>query len=150
IEARRPTLLKRLSKMARRHRPVMTAAVVFLLLAVVGLTVGVVLIAQQRDRAAANADEARKQRERALANPRVALDGFDEAYISWSTRYLSRQERPGPQEREFLAELLKFYERFVEANGREPTLRLETARAYAHSAGIHDQLGNRPEAREAG
>ena len=48
IQARRPSPLDRASRWARRHRKAVAAAVAFLVTAVVGLSVGVILIAQAR------------------------------------------------------------------------------------------------------
>ena len=48
IRARRPTLLERAAKWARRHTAVVWSAVALLVLAVVGLAAGIVLIDQER------------------------------------------------------------------------------------------------------
>src|SRR5439155_2694821 len=63
IHARRPSLLARGVKWARRHRGLLAAGVGLLLLAVVGLAVGSVLIGRERDEAVRQRDAADRQRD---------------------------------------------------------------------------------------
>jgi WD40 repeat protein/predicted Ser/Thr protein kinase len=65
ILARRPTLFDRLAKWTRRHRALVTAAAAFLLLALVGLAVGLVLLLGEQAKTA-RAYGLALERERAL------------------------------------------------------------------------------------
>ncbi|MHC4472536.1 MAG: tetratricopeptide repeat protein [Planctomycetota bacterium] len=70
IQARRPGVLKRAEKWARRHRPAVVAAAAVLLLMVAGLVLGAVLLARERD-------EANRQRELAEKREREAQQVSD-------------------------------------------------------------------------
>ncbi len=65
IRARRPTLVDRLAKWCRRHRPLVLAAAVFLLLALVGSTAALVLIVREQSETA-HARDLALERERSL------------------------------------------------------------------------------------
>jgi hypothetical protein len=66
IQARRPTVLERATKWARRHRGVFTSAVAALLLTVAGLGIATLLTARAYDRERAKAQEADENFRRAL------------------------------------------------------------------------------------
>lgn len=73
IKARRPTLADRLAKWGRRHRPLVLAATVFLLLALVGLTAAILLIAHEQTETARARDLA-LERERSQRQMIYAQD----------------------------------------------------------------------------
>jgi WD40 repeat protein/serine/threonine protein kinase len=95
IQARRPTLWQRVRKWARRHRPVVrtasVAAVVILVLAVIGLAASNVAIRQEKaqtDAAKAQTEAAKKELEHTLYFQRIAL-----AEREWSANNLRRVEQ---------------------------------------------------------
>jgi eukaryotic-like serine/threonine-protein kinase len=73
IRARRPTLAERSGKWMRRHRPVVTAAALFLVLAVLGLAAGLVLLAREQAETARARDQG-LDRERELRQIVYAQD----------------------------------------------------------------------------
>jgi WD40 repeat protein len=73
IRARRPTLADRAAKWARRHQLLVTAAAVFLVLAVLGLAAALVLLAGEQAQTARARDQA-LDRERALRQVLYAQD----------------------------------------------------------------------------
>ncbi len=92
ILARPPTVLDRVSKWARRHRPVVAAAAVLLVMAVIGLSVSNVLIARERDRKQEALQregrallEARTKAEEAARNAEVAAINLGKAVSSEAT-----------------------------------------------------------------
>jgi WD40 repeat protein/serine/threonine protein kinase len=81
IQARRPRLFKRLAKWGRRHRPLVGALVVFGLLAVLGLTAGIILIDRERN--------ATLERERALRQL-LYVQNVHLAHGAWQAGDLAR------------------------------------------------------------
>src|SRR6185437_10503562 len=86
IRARRPSLLDRAAKWSRRHRGMAAAALAALVLVAVGLAVGAVLIARERDAAvrAGRLAEARFDQARAIVDRMYTqtvddLDGIPKA-----------------------------------------------------------------------
>src|SRR5262249_35121949 len=70
ILARRPTLLERAAKWSRRHRTVVTSAVVMLVLAAVGFAASTVLIAREQ----ANTEEALRRLTQEQARTKEAYE----------------------------------------------------------------------------
>jgi WD40 repeat protein/serine/threonine protein kinase len=92
IHAKPPTLRQRIGKWAQRHRPMVLVASLFLLLAVVGLTAGIILIAQERD--------ATLERERALRrllyvqNVHLAHEAWQAGDLARMSELLDRDKSP--------------------------------------------------------
>src|SRR5262249_5751263 len=63
IKAKPPSLVERLAKWSRRHTAAVWSALAVLVLAVVGLSVGLVLIGRERDRVVKVVDDLRRERE---------------------------------------------------------------------------------------
>jgi WD40 repeat protein len=72
IRARRPSPLERAAKLVRRHRAIATVTVGFLILAVIGLAVGVALLLRERSLADHNLAAARAANARAAEQERIA------------------------------------------------------------------------------
>jgi serine/threonine protein kinase len=155
IVARRPGPADRLGKWARRNRALVTSAAVVLVLAVVGLSVGMVLIARertevvrQRNAARANAHEAGAQRLRAEARSKLARRAVDEMYTEVAQKWLANEGHLTALQRQFLEKALAFYEEFAAERGDDPKVRQEAAEAAARVAEIRGQLGRHAEALE--
>jgi tetratricopeptide (TPR) repeat protein len=105
VLARRPTMLRRATKWAQRHRGLVWSAAAALFLAFVGLAIATVLIARERDRAQARFASARNVIE-------IMLDRVGDAVA---------YEQLGPTQEIVLDEALAFYSGFVagEREGRE-------------------------------
>jgi WD40 repeat protein/serine/threonine protein kinase len=100
IRARRPTLTDRLTKWCRRHRSLVVAAAVFLILAVLGLTAGMVRIEYERDRTARERDEVLK-RESLLRqmlycqDMNMAQRAWESGRLAWMRELLDRHRPAG-------------------------------------------------------
>jgi WD40 repeat protein/serine/threonine protein kinase len=101
IQARRPTLVKRLAKWGRRHRRLVAASAVVMLLAVLGLTVGIVLIARERD--------ATLERERALRRL-LYVQNVQLAHQAWQVGDLARMQDLLERDRTSAGEDLRGFE----------------------------------------
>src|SRR5262249_36563050 len=97
IRATRPTPWERLTKWARRPRPLVRAAAAGLVLAVVGLLVSTGLIWHEKEQTRAALAQARAQADRAEKNFRQALEG--------QNRLLWRLEDPRWADLEHVLEL---------------------------------------------
>ncbi len=135
IQARRPTVAERVRKWVRRHRRLVAAALAVLALAVVGLTVGTVLIWREK--------------QRAEARFRLAREAVDEMYRDVAEQWLANQ--PGMQQvqRRFLEKALRYYEEFAREKGTDLSVRSETAHAHLRVGQIRLALGPHAEAEAA-
>jgi serine/threonine protein kinase len=159
IRARRPTLLQRLRRWARRHRTiVLTAAgtaALGALLALAALGVAYALVARERDEkeaalrtARAHAAAVKQQHELAEANLRLARKAVDEIYLKWADQ-LAGVPFVEPRQRELLLTALAFYQEFAKQRSTDPAIRLGTAQAYLRVGTIQSALRQRRAAEEA-
>jgi tetratricopeptide (TPR) repeat protein len=135
IRARRPTLLERATKWSRRHRSVVVAAVVLLVVAVIGLAVGTGLIWREQARAEARSRQARR--------------AVDEMYTEVAERWLDEEPHLEEVQRRFLLSALQFYEEFAAERGTDPAVRLAQATAYRRVGDIQQKLGEHAQAEVA-
>jgi serine/threonine protein kinase len=146
ILARPPSLGQRATRWLWRHRVVAYAILAVLVLAVVGLSIGSVLLW----RANQKTQEAQKATENALAKARAkqsfARRVVDEMYTEVAEAWISRQPRLEPLQRKFLLKALDFYQQLVEETSSDPSVLWETARAYRRVADIQQHLGELAEA----
>ena len=139
IQARRPTVLDKITKWSRRHRGVVTTAVILLLVLVAALTVATIVINHERSQAAAAyARELQKSREadENFRQARRAVDFFTQ---------LSEEEladKPGLLEvRQRLLEAALAYNRdFVQQRQDDPGLRAELDASNLRVARLHSEL----------
>jgi tetratricopeptide (TPR) repeat protein len=134
IVARRPGLLDRASRWARRHRPLVAAGVAVLVLAVVVLMVSSIFIVRARDDADRSAQQARK--------------AVDEMYTEVAQNWWLQQPYMEQVQRKSLLKALAFYEEFSRERGKSAALRLETARAARRVGDIQYKLGEEAKAEE--
>jgi tetratricopeptide (TPR) repeat protein len=163
VLARRPTLWQRLAKWAKRHRGLVWAGVVMLVVLALGSTVSALLVAQQRDLAEArrkeaddarkeaedNLTEAQKERRRAEANFAKAWAVVDEYLTKVSESQLLTVPGLQPLRRDLLTSALSFYRDFLRERGDDPTLQAELAAAQLRVGKIYSELGSAREARKA-
>jgi serine/threonine protein kinase len=130
VRARRPTLLEKATKWARRHRPVVASAVAALLLTVGGLAVATVLTARAYDRERQKAREADQQRAYAEENFREARRAVDQL------ARIGEEELAGNRDLErlrgrLLEAALTYYQDFIEQHRDDPAIQreLESSRA---------------------
>lgn len=114
-----------------RRNPVvagLTSSVTLLLILVlVGLPIGMVLIARQRDEARLRTHQARQ--------------AVDKMYTQVAERWLADQPQLEPVQREFLEGALQFYEEFARAQGTDPAMRQEAGMAFSRMGAIQYKLG---------
>jgi serine/threonine protein kinase len=142
IRARRPTPAQWLRKWARRHRPLVAAAAVLLVLAVVGLAASTLLIMRERDQALVDRAEAQKQRA-------LAYQALDELYTQVTERLigddyqrLGQPEKAESAYRQAIARLDKLAGDYPEL----PHYRLELASCFLSLGNLLQTVGRRDEA----
>lgn len=125
IRARRPSLLEKATKWARRHKGTVASALIILLVLVVGMSVTTLLVARayQRER------EARVRAEKSFRRAREAVDQF--ALISEDE--LAGNPLLEGARRRLLGAALEYYKQFIEQRREDPSTRedLEVSRARA-------------------
>jgi serine/threonine protein kinase len=150
ILAVRPSIVERLSKWARRHKPILGAAMFAAMFAAVGLLFGTILIWREKEAAKAALVEARIQSERAQASAveaqtqrQRAEDNFGNALDVTMRLLLKLEDRrwnnvPGIKgmRREFNSLGINFFKQFVHEDSLAPERRLETARACLWIANV--------------
>jgi len=135
ILARRPSLVERSRKWARRHKTAMRALASVMIVVMVCLAVSNFLVGRQRDKALEGWLKARR--------------ATDKMYTDVAQKWLGHQPHLQPLQREFLQEALQFYKDFAREYGANPALRLETAVAEHRVADIQQKLGANAEAVQA-
>ncbi len=133
--ARRPTLLERMAKWARRHRMVVAVGVFVLLFASVTLATSTVLIARKER-------EVEKQRD-------GARQAVDDMYTEVAQDWLAQQASLQPMQQKFLQKALNYYQQFAGEASTDAKLRLKTAVAHRRVGEIQDKLGHYSEAESA-
>jgi hypothetical protein len=155
VLARRPGLWERAGKWARRHRPVVAAAAVLLVLSVVALTTGTILIGaeQAKTRAAYELEAAARSKE---AEARAhAEQNFQQAqrlldYIADIAAVDMAADSDLPHvRRKLLQAALSYYEDFLEQQKDNRLTREELLRGHARVAAILDAVGRPKEAQIA-
>lgn len=148
ILATPPTLLDRAAKWSRRHRSVVAAAMVVLLLSVAGLAVSTILIARERAAALRDRDAATEQTRLANKNLKAAYEVVDRMLVD-----LSASDPAGATDAEKLR-LTLLQEALDEAKAladgsREPAAREAVAAAYVRLGQAHAQLGQAASSEQA-
>jgi serine/threonine protein kinase len=132
IRAKRPALGQRARKWARRHKSVVAAGLVVLLVGVVAWAVSTVLILRQRD-------EARRQRER-------ARQAVDDMYTEVAKEWLAHLPRMEEVQLRFLLKALQYYEEFAAEPGADPALRHQAGIASRRVGDMQLHLANHADA----
>jgi tetratricopeptide (TPR) repeat protein len=136
IEAKRPGPLRRVAKWSRRHRGLVAAAAVVLLLAVVGLVTGTALLWREQEQTRAAFD-------RAESNLALALKALDQIYVYEAEGHPEiREGLP----RDLLERGLGFYEEFAKANASNRGAARLLGNAYHRASLIFRRLGKTAEA----
>jgi tetratricopeptide (TPR) repeat protein len=145
-----PSAGYRFRKFARRNRGAFaaaSAAMLVVLLSLVGLAISNVLITREKDAKTKALDQARtnegianEQRRDAQENLKEALAAVDHMLTRVGQERLAEVPQMEPVRRELLQEALTFYQRFLEKKSDDPLIRRETAWAYRRVADIHRNL----------
>jgi serine/threonine protein kinase/Flp pilus assembly protein TadD len=154
IRARRPSVLLRAKKWARRHPGATGTAAVALVVLVLGLAVSNVMIAREKsqkdvalgekDAALVRATEEEQLARRALGRARRAVDRM---YMEVAQKWLAAGVQP--LQREFLADAVSFYQEFAKEQSSDPEARLQAALAYTRVALIQNKMGELAKAENA-
>ncbi|MBI1903940.1 MAG: protein kinase, partial [Planctomycetia bacterium] len=168
IQARRPGLVLRLRKWSRRHKGLVGAAAVALVLISLGSAVSSLLIARayraevrERSRAerllgqvqealgrerkaARDAKEQRAQveaeRKRVEANVQLALDALEQIYLPLAEAEFPEKLELSQRDVQFLEKALPFYEQLAAQKADGPQMQLAKARAYQRVGNIYLNL----------
>ena len=135
IAAKRPSLVIRSGRWARRHKSMLASVALVAILAVSGLVVSSILILRES-----------KETERRARQARQAVD---EMYTQVAQRWWYQQPYMEQVQRDFLLKALHFYEEFAQDNSPVPRWRLESAKAARRVGEIQHKLGEHAKAREA-
>jgi serine/threonine protein kinase/tetratricopeptide (TPR) repeat protein len=148
IKARRPSMGERLTKWTRRHRTLVNAAAVVLVMAVVALFLSTVMIWKEKAHTEAALIQVEAERQRAQTHYEKAREAVDEI-----TNIVEQQSASFAAVKETRRELLQkaqgFYESLLETNSRDPDVMVETCQSYRRIGSIHMQLGQYEEAEKA-
>jgi eukaryotic-like serine/threonine-protein kinase len=156
ILARRPTFSQRLRKWSQRHRSLVAATTLFLVLATVGLAVSVVLLLDEREQtrkalaeAQASHIRADMQRQRAETNFREAFSTIEHLLAAFDPSR-SFGEVTVAEVRQYQAdEALRFLVAVCERPSNEPSVRLHQGVAFVHTGRVFQVLAQHERAQEA-
>jgi tetratricopeptide (TPR) repeat protein len=123
IRARRPSLVHRALKWARRHHAAVLSAGVVLLVACLALAAETLLLWREKERTRAALAQAE-------AKSRWASRAVDDMYTEVAEKWLADKPHMTEVERQFLQKALDFYEELSKERSTDPEVRLETAQAY--------------------
>ena len=127
VSAWREPRWRRLGRWGRRHKTVVTGAAALLVAAVVGLSVGTILINRER----AEAEESFRQ----------ARSAVDEYFTTVSESTLLDVPGLQPLRKELLDSARRYYENFQRRRARDPSVGAEAAAASYRVAIITDMIG---------
>jgi tetratricopeptide (TPR) repeat protein/tRNA A-37 threonylcarbamoyl transferase component Bud32 len=144
VRASNPSLGLRAARWARRHKPIVMAAVVVLLLAVAGLVTASTFLWQAQRQTKAALRQARQREAEATAQRERAAVHFQRA-IAGTTRILIQLDpKPGapPLEGRALRRALeeqglRFFRDFIHEDSDDPIVRFESAQAYLEMASVY-------------
>ncbi len=148
ITARPPTLLDRGSKWAARHRMAVATAASLLIIALTGSLVMTTHLTHQRAQLAIALTEVQTQRqlaEQRFEQTRLVLDRFGLAAAEGLTGIAGAQ----PLRQSLVADVLGYYEQFVQSDHGDVTLESQRADTYLRAAEILDQIGQADKATAA-
>jgi serine/threonine protein kinase len=144
VLARKPSLGFRAARWARRHQPLMAAAVGVLLLALAGFITATLLLWQAHQdkekaliQARAGEAEARAQRRRAEENFRRALEGATGILMQLDPRPDSPPLEGAALHRALEEQGVRFFRQFIDEANPDPAVRFESARAYRLLATVY-------------
>lgn len=148
VSAYREPLSIRVTRWGRRHRTAATSVAVLLVTAVVGLSVGTVLINRERAKAEANFQLAEANFQLAEANFRQARTAVDEYFTTVSESKLLDVPGLQPLRKELLEAAQKYYQDFLRKRATDPSVRADAATASFRVGWINHTLGRPTDALE--
>jgi serine/threonine protein kinase len=149
IRARRPGPAERVARWARRHRALVSASAVILMLTCAGLAVGSALIWREKLRTEEAKHRAEVARARTEQNLALALQGLDKFCLYIAEKDFFQAPGRAQEVLKLQADALGLYERLVRQNPSDPQARWEAARAYHRVGKIRERLKQTAEAEAA-
>jgi serine/threonine protein kinase len=146
VRARRPSVRQVVFRWARRHRAVVTTAVLAIL---VGLIAGIAGLALSNWRIRQEQERTEAARQRAERNLALAMQALDHIYVRVAGDRLAQDPRWQRENRDLLTLVMEFYREVARENNADPLVHLTAARACYRVGGIQSCLGRYEEAREA-
>jgi serine/threonine-protein kinase len=144
--AYREPLASRAGRWARRHRPLIAGAAVLLITAVVGLTIGTVVLGRVNARIDEQRRLAQANYQMAEANFRQARAAVDEYFTLVSESKLLDVPGLQPLRKELLEAAHRYYDRFVRERSGDRRVRGEQGKAVFRVGLITDEIVGRGEA----
>ncbi|MHC4933856.1 MAG: serine/threonine-protein kinase, partial [Planctomycetota bacterium] len=141
IRARRPTVLKLAGHWSRRHKSVVWASLVVLLLAIAGLASATVVIAGERDRAEQGWQQAEAEGLRTRRHYNLARNALERT-LGEVEQALLVYPRMTPSQESLLNEASRFYEGYLREAARDGGNRMEIALAHDGVARILSLFGD--------
>ncbi len=132
---------ERWRRWARRHRSLVSGAVVLLLAGVVGLGLGLWAVGREQARTAEALEQAQQNLERAEANLELAKKAVDECFNVAREDPLFQSPRMEKARKLLLEKTLPFYQQFQVQRPDDPALRREQANQLVRVAYIESVLG---------
>jgi tetratricopeptide (TPR) repeat protein len=139
IEAKRPGLIRRAAKWSLRHRTLVAATVVLLLLSTAGLATGTALLLREQAETASALESSE-------ANLELALKALDQIYVDEAEGH--PQIRKGLPH-DLLKRGLGFYQEFARQNAHNQDVAHSMGRAHHRASLIFRGLGQEDRAKEA-
>ncbi len=153
VSVYRDSLAVRLMRWGRKHRTVAASLAALLVTAVIGLSVGVVLVDRERERTKQQKQIADKQREiasanaaQALHNLRLAQDAADGLLTEVADVDLAEIPQMEPVRLRLLEKAKGGYSQFLVQKGGDPLVRWGAARSLVRLGDIQALLGDVPTA----
>jgi tetratricopeptide (TPR) repeat protein/tRNA A-37 threonylcarbamoyl transferase component Bud32 len=146
IEARPIGRLERATRWCRR-KPLATAVIALAAVVAAILPASAFFIWQGQHEAQRQREKADEQRQRAQRYYRQARTV--DQMLTRAAERLGRIPRMTEQRREFLQEVIKSYEGFLQEESNDPAVRQEMGKAYLTIGKVHNDLGNFQEAETA-
>ncbi|MBN2474358.1 MAG: serine/threonine protein kinase [Pirellulales bacterium] len=139
--ARRPTLIDRVGKWARRHKTAVRAAAAVMAVALVGLIVSTLMIATEQAKTERALVQSENDRKRAEEHFDQALEVVDHLGLLYAQQ-LGKIPGAEPLRRQLLGETLDYYEGFITLVGDEAGLRDRVALTELKAGRINELLGD--------
>lgn len=153
IRYRKPSLLRRANLGYRRNRVVSNLLISFLVIACIGVWLYVKDVKAERKIAEDNRDLANEksilanlQKSRAEENYKLARETVDRFFTRVSEEELFNTHGLQPLQKKLLEDALDYYRTFLQKEGEDDEVRIETAMAMERVGHITNLIGNRKEA----
>jgi serine/threonine protein kinase/tetratricopeptide (TPR) repeat protein len=130
IEARRPSLVNRAGKWARRHRPVVAAAAILLVITSLGLAIGAALLGHANLVSERRRHEAEANLAQAERNYTLAREAVDRYLTKVSEDKLLNQPHMVKLRQELLETAREFYQRLVDERKDDPPAKADLGNAH--------------------